>query len=304
MAEGSYDFMYAVTRNADGSYNLPSETPTQNVDLSSSDSVLNPGDELSISSAGALDGNYDYVGSVTTSGGISGLIVYNVADQNFYMLTDNQINGSGPLGSLTSTGPGSEAPVCFMSGTRILTSSGEVNVEELKAGDLVVTTDGRAVPVRWIGRQTVLRAFADETSLPIRIRAGALDENVPSRDLLVSQQHAVLVDGILVQAGALINGTTIVRERDVPGKFVFYHIELDDHSLILAERTPAETFVDNIDRANFDNWSEYQALYPDGKAVAEMPYPRAKAHRQVPRAICERLAERGISISPRVASAA
>lgn len=304
MAEGSYDFMYAVTRNADGSYNLPSETPTQNIDLSSSDSVLNPGDELSISSAGALDGNYDYVGSVTTSGGVSGLIVYNVADQNFYMLTDSQINGSGPLGSLTSTGPGSEAPVCFMSGTRILTSSGEVNVEELKAGDLVVTSGGRAVPVRWIGRQTVLRAFADETSLPIRIRAGALDEDVPSRDLLVSQQHALLVDGILVQAGALINGTTIVRERDVPGKFVFYHIELDDHSLVLAERTPAETFVDNIDRANFDNWNEYLALYPDGKAVAEMPYPRAKAHRQVPRAIRERLAERGIFIGPRVASAA
>jgi hypothetical protein len=34
----------------------------------------------------------------------------------------------------------------------------------------------------------------------------------------------------------------------------------------------------------FDNWAEYQALYPDGKAIVEMPYPRAEAYRQVPRA--------------------
>ncbi len=306
MADATYDYMYAVTRNADGTYNVPNETPTQNVDLNSNQTVLNPGDEVGISSAGALNGNYDYVGSVPISGGGSGFVVYNVVDQNFYMLTDNQVNfgGSGdPVGPLTSTGGGSQAPVCFMSGTCILAPSGEMNVEDLKSGDLVLTADGRAVPVRWIGRQTVLRAFAGETSLPVRIKKSALDENIPSRDLLVSQQHALFVDGILIQAGALINGTTIVRERDVAGKFVFYHVELDDHSLILAERTPAETFVDNVDRANFDNWREYEALYPEGKAILEMPYPRAKAYRQVPGAIRGRLAERA-GAHLKVASAA
>jgi len=179
-----------------------------------------------------------------------------------------------------------------MAGTRILAPSGEVNVEDLKPGDLVLTTDGRAVPVRWLGRQTVLRGFADETSLPVRVKAGALDENVPSRDLLVSHQHALFVDGVLVQAGALINGSTVVREFDVPETFVFYHIEIDDHSLVLAENTPAETFVDNVDRSRFDNWHEYEALYPNGKNVEEMPYPRAKAARQVPSAIRARLAKR------------
>jgi Hint domain len=304
MADATYDYMYSVSRNADGSYNVPSGTPTQNVDLSSNQTVLSPGDEISISGAGGLNGNYDYVGSVPVSGGGSGFVVYNVVDQNFYMLTDNQVGGGDTVGSLTSTGPGSQAPVCFMSGTRILTSTGEVNVEDLKSGDLVLTTEGRAVPVRWMGRQTVLRAFADERNLPVRLKASALDDNVPSRDLLVSQQHALFVDGILVQAGALINGITIVREHDVPGKFVFHHIELDDHSLVLAEHTPTETFVDNVDRANFDNWHEYEALYPEGKAVPEMPYPRAKAHRQVPRAIRQKLAERVVAYGPSVASAA
>ena len=74
--------------------------------------------------------------------------------------------------------------------------------------------------------------------------------------------------------------------------FIYYHVELDDHSLILAENTPAETFVDNVDRMNFDNWAEHQALYPEGKSISELPYPRAKAHRQVPVYIRVALAER------------
>ena len=73
-----------------------------------------------------------------------------------------------------------------------------------------------------------------------------------------------------------------MRETNAPKSFTYYHVEVEDHSLILAENTPAETFVDNVDRLGFDNWAEHEALYPNGKHVEELPYPRAKSHRQVP----------------------
>jgi hypothetical protein len=165
----------------------------------------------------------------------------------------------------------------------IRTPDGEVAIEMLKRGHLVLTHDGRSVPVDWLGIQTVSLRFADKMRvLPIRIRAGAIADNVPSRDLLVSPDHALLIEGALIQAGALVNGTSIVRETNAPTTLIYYHVEVEDHSLILAENTPAETFVDNVDRLSFDNWEEHEALYPNGKHVNELPYPRAKSHRQVP----------------------
>jgi len=184
-----------------------------------------------------------------------------------------------------------------MAGTAIRTSAGEALIETVQRGDLVLTADGAAKPVVWVGRQTIVSRFADPVrNLPIRIAAGALADNAPSRDLLVSPDHALLVDGVLVHAGALVNGTSIRRESQVPDSFVYYHVELEDHSLVLAENVPAETFVDNVDRRHFDNWAEHEALYPEGRAVAELPLPRAKALRQVPLSIRAALAERAAAL--------
>jgi Hint domain len=182
------------------------------------------------------------------------------------------------------------APACFCGGTLIRTEYGEVAVETLAIGDRVMTASGELRRVEWIGRRKIAARFVDPLTVwPVRITAGALAEGMPSRDLLVSPDHAILVDDVLIQAGALVNGNSIIHETRVAETFIYYHIELADHSLIFAENTPAETFVDNIDRLGFDNWAEHEALFPNGNAIGEMPYPRAKAHRQVPRSISSRL---------------
>ncbi len=178
--------------------------------------------------------------------------------------------------------------LCFCAGTRIATPAGEVRVETLRAGDLVLTATGEAKPVRWLGRSDVSATFADSLrSAPIRIAAGALAENLPMRDLRVSPAHAVFLNGILVQAAALVNGVTIVRERLIHD-FSYYHVELESHELLISEGLATESFVDNIDRMAFSNWDERATPVTP---IAEMPYPRAKSTRQLPRALREVLTQ-------------
>jgi hypothetical protein len=236
---------------------------------------------------------------------------YSVAYNGGSSYTVTDLRGGSPDGTDTLVNTeqlqfaDTTVAICFMAGTRVRTPAGEQAVETLAASDLVLTAEGEVRPVRWLGRQTISTRFADPLrALPIRIRKGALADAVPTRDLLISPDHAVRVGDILVQAGALVNGVSITRETDVPEVFVYYHVELDDHSLILAENTPAETFIDNVDRLAFDNWHEHEALYPEGKPLVEMSYPRAKAHRQVPRPVREQLAERSAALYGAVTAAA
>ena len=200
---------------------------------------------------------------------------------------------TGPLTDVTLNAGQSFDTACFMAGTYVATPTAEVAIEELAVGDVVLTDEGVAAPVKWVGRRTVSTLFADPNRvMPIRIKAGALAPDLPARDLLVSPCHALLVDGVLVQAGALVNGTSIVRETDVPATFVYYHVELENHSLILTEGVAAETFIDNVDRMAFDNWDEHERLYPEGQPIRELSYPRAASARQVPASIVRRLQAR------------
>ena len=207
--------------------------------------------------------------------------------------TDTWFFSKGAAGNEPVTLGAGDTVICFYPGTLIRTPAGERAVETLSIGDLVLTSGGEARPVRWMGRQTVSTRFADPLRvLPVRVGAGALGENLPVRDLLVSPDHALLVDGVLVQAAALVNGKTIRREHAVPEVFTYWHVELADHALILAEGVPAETFVDNVERMAFDNWDEHEALHGADAPIPEMDLPRAKSPRQVPAAVRRSLAAR------------
>jgi hypothetical protein len=184
---------------------------------------------------------------------------------------------------------------CFLTGARIATPQGEAAVEALSRGDLVMTADGREVAVKWVGRQSVSALFAAEHRAPIHIAAGALGDNRPVRDLQLTADHALLLDGMLVQAGVLVNGTTIRRmtRAETGERYVVWHIETEAHDIILAEGCPAETFVDNISRRRFDNYVEYEALFgADADAMVEMDLPRVKSARQAPVGLRDRITTR------------
>ena len=156
---------------------------------------------------------------------------------------------------------------CFASGTRLDTPDGEMAVESLTIGDLVLTASGEARAVRWIGhRHLDLARSADPTKVqPVRIMAGALAPCVPRRDLLVSPDHALLLDGVLIPARLLLNGVTILREEHWRS-VTYYHIELDSHDVLLAEGAAAESYLDTGDRSRFANGGGPIALHPDFSA--------------------------------------
>ena len=121
--------------------------------------------------------------------------------------------------------------VCYAAGTRILTADGERAIESLSQGDIVLTlSDGelKAQPVKWLGHRRIdLTAHPrPETVAPIRIERDAFADNMPHTDLLVSPDHAIFVDGKLICARQLINGTTIRREKGWTS-VDYFHVELD-----------------------------------------------------------------------------
>jgi len=246
------------------------------------------------------------VGVIIESGGSYYVVTvynngYTTAFANNTALTVNTATGWNLDGTnySSSTSPaynedGNPTVACFLAGTMIATPAGEVAVESLKAGDMVTTAEGGVAAVTWLGRQTISTVFADKSRVtPIRVKAGALADGIPARDLRLSPDHALLVDGVLAHAGALTNGTSIVRESQMPESFVYYHVETANHELILAEGAAAETFIDNAGRMNFDNWNEHSGT----AALVEMALPRAKSARQLPAAIHIRLVNRAASLS-------
>ncbi len=151
---------------------------------------------------------------------------------------------------------------CFTRGTMIATPSGDAAVETLAIGDLVVTATGAHRPIKWLGRRSYAGRFflANPQVRPIRFRAGCLGNGLPRRDLMISPEHAMFLQGLLVPASCLVNGGSIAPDRACD-RVDYVHVELDSHDVILAEGAPSETFMDADSRAMFQNAAEYAAIY-------------------------------------------
>jgi hypothetical protein len=151
---------------------------------------------------------------------------------------------------------------CFASGTRIATPDGARTVDMLRVGDQVRLHDGEAGTIEWVGHRHVdcERHPAPEKVLPFRIAAHTFGRGKPDRDLLLSPDHAVFVDGVLIPVKYLANGTTI--RQVVVAEVTYHHFELRHHAIVEAENLTVETLLPGSDKTAFAG-SAVTALHPD-----------------------------------------
>ena len=248
------------------------------------DAVISGG----VSFAAGTDGIFDFDGSVMPTVVLSGfdlgdtIVLDTVLHSNTDTVTtgidtitlhaatgDFTLNviGAQNLGPLIASDEGGGASVitvaCFATGTRISTAAGSVAVQDLAVGTMVRSVFGGLVKVKWVGmRDTDCRNHPRPWDVwPVRVARGAFGPGRPFRDLNLSPDHSIYVDGVLVPVRYLLNGATIVQvETD---RVAYWHVELPSHDVILAEGLPTESYLDTGNRHAFTNGGPTVMLHPD-----------------------------------------
>ena len=141
--------------------------------------------------------------------------------------------------------------VCFAKGSLIAAEQGSVAVEKLKVGDKVLTVTGKYETIKWVGHRRVNcnKHSRPTEAWPVKVSKDAFGAGMPNQDLYLSPAHSVYVYGHLVPIIHLVNDVTIVQEERPT--VIYYHIELDHHSVIYAQGLPSETFLDSTNRKFF-----------------------------------------------------
>lgn len=173
---------------------------------------------------------------------------------------------------------------CFVQGTQILTPVGPCAIEDLEVGDFVETRDNGAQRVLWIGSA---KRNATGAAQPVRITSGALGQGLPARDLLLSQQHRLLLRSRVAERFAESAELLVAAKRltALPGVFLddsldhvtYYHVLCEQHELLFAEGAEAESLylgemtLQTLDEKALD---ELKELFPE--LMCKSPKPVRK----------------------------
>lgn len=157
----------------------------------------------------------------------------------------NTFVSDGPTPAVTN--------VCFANGTEFDTADGPLLIDGIKAGDTLQTLDHGPQVVTWVyAKIWSARQIKDMPNLaPVVISAGALGQDLPRRDLRVSQQHRILVRGpialrmfgtfeVLIAAKHLLAVDGVYLDQPC-APVTYYHVMLAQHEILFAEGLPTES---------------------------------------------------------------
>lgn len=206
----------------------------------------------------ASDGSIVTNGLYSVTGPDLGSVVNRVADLKFSPTTSDTTPISYTLSDANAAATLNysvtiASPLCFLPGSQIATPTGEVPVEQLVAGDAILTLRGKAKRIVWIGTGQVVATPGRRTAAtPVIVRKGAFSENVPHHDLHVTKAHGMHFDGVLIPVEFLVNHRSILWD-DRARVVTLYHIELETHDILMANGAAAETYRDDGNRWLFSN---------------------------------------------------
>lgn len=179
-------------------------------------------------------------------------------------------------------------PICFAAETLIDTPGGQCRADALRVGDLVLTRDGGAQPIRWIGRRSydASQLDADPSTRPVRVAAGALGEGRPARDLVLSGQHRILVRSriamrmfaapeVLVAVKQLLDVEGIEMADDLRS-VTYVHFMFDRHEIVMANGAEAESLYagpEALRAIDEGGRAEMLSIFPALSQGGALPHP-------------------------------
>ena len=193
------------------------------------------------------DANNNALGTITVAGDPWGLIPASYPNATIKGMSFRVIATPRTDGSVT---------VCFLADSMIATPKGTVAVQDLHAGDEVLTYANGVASVgtlSWAGMAhcTVNPALPDDMAgYPVRVRANAIADGVPYKDMLLTAEHCLFFNGVFIPARMLVNGVSIFYDKSITS-YSYYHIETLDHAIIMADGMLTESYLDTGNRRSF-----------------------------------------------------
>ena len=173
---------------------------------------------------------------------------FNYSDTTYYVngtsFLDGLVVGDAPGGAFFVDEPAGQYTEsvtftqCLAAGTRIDTPDGPRPIETLRVDDPVLCHAGGSPVARPV---VAIRRWTLDDEAPVRIAAGAFADGAPSRDLVLSPDHAVFIDGLLFPARHLVDGRAV--RRDGRGRVTYHHLSVAGHDLVRAEGVLVETLL-------------------------------------------------------------
>ena len=236
-------------------------TGNDNIDGGTGADIMSGGDDrdtfTNITAGDVVDGNeggddydtLDLTGSSPAGGSIK--VIYDSGNPENghvdFRDSDGNVTGTMEFANIENVIP------CFTPGTLIATPKGERLVEELKAGDKIITRDNGIQEIRWTGEKKLgwKELAANPHLKPILIQKGSLGNDLPERDMMVSPNHRMLVANdktalyfeereVLAAAKHLVNNRGVQAVDTIGTSYL--HFMFDNHEVVLSDGTWTESF--------------------------------------------------------------